>query len=258
MKTKEKTKENALASAPTDPRDEWKASILFREEIDPAVAEAIASGEAVQYASQRLGYKHPERYAKQATSQLAGALRSLKIKPFNESSVERYMDEEIEGKKRGTAFSKWATKSVVDSYGNVEDFAVLVMVLSGLLLAIGLSFGIYSMVEGGRWGIALALSIVPAAILTTFTAAVRVGGNALKVWQWREYNLSGYEGQVPAFALETARKIHTHAPDTKFSICELQLGPKVEDPFLIARDPQGNKYYVEVWKEPRFDQLRTI
>ena len=61
---------------------------------------------------------------------------------------------------------------------------------------------------------------------------------------------------VPDYVKAKARQIGNLLPDATFTVEQLRSEKKVYDPFLIA-SYADKSYYVEVWKEPEFEQKYT-
>jgi len=74
---------------------------------------------------------------------------------------------------------------------------------------------------------------------------------------WTEFKIAEYKQPVPEFVLAKAVQIKTAFPECEIFIEHLEDHP---DPFLTVQIPDGRayyqpreKYYVEVWAEPKFE-----
>jgi hypothetical protein len=67
--------------------------------------------------------------------------------------------------------------------------------------------------------------------------------------KWEQVDLSKYGEPIPAHVLHKAIEIKKACPEVTFVVEHLSENP---DPFLIA-DLNGERYYIEVWDEPKFE-----
>lgn len=70
---------------------------------------------------------------------------------------------------------------------------------------------------------------------------------------WRRIALADCESEVPLFALRKAVQVKKACPEAILEVDELIEQKKLIDPFLVAR-LDGETYYLEVWKEPKFEE----
>lgn len=70
---------------------------------------------------------------------------------------------------------------------------------------------------------------------------------------WRRVALGSCEEEVPLFALRKAVQVKKACPQAILEVDELIEEKKLIDPFLVAR-LDDETYYLEVWKEPKFEE----
>lgn len=71
---------------------------------------------------------------------------------------------------------------------------------------------------------------------------------------WFAIPLRKYDQPIPEFAMATALKVQAEFPN-KFKM-HVESLEQSNDPFLVAIDKAGRKYYLEVWNEPNYKQER--
>jgi hypothetical protein len=70
---------------------------------------------------------------------------------------------------------------------------------------------------------------------------------------WRRVLLGACKEEVPLFALRKAVQVKKACPEVILEVDELIEEKKLIDPFLVAR-LEDEVYYLEVWKEPKFEE----
>ena len=205
-------------------------------------------------AEKRLGYNallwhlKNNRETAQKTEQgkeLKEALIKLQIEPFSESTVAIYKE------KMARQIAPGAV--VLERLDN----AVIICFLFGLLISMvslvtGAAFSIFWTPQNWMW-YTFAVSLLITMI--SFIASYLTGNKAV-FGEWVKVPLHQYKLLVPEFALQTALDIKKEYSDVKLYVEELRLEKVKLDPFLVAEDPEGNQYYLEVWNEPGFKQKR--
>ena len=73
------------------------------------------------------------------------------------------------------------------------------------------------------------------------------------VVSWRRVALGECKEEVPLFALRKAVQVKKSCPEAILEVDELIEQGKPIDPFLVAR-LADETYYLEVWKEPKFEE----
>ena len=74
---------------------------------------------------------------------------------------------------------------------------------------------------------------------------------------WRETPLRGYQHDVPRFALGTAQEVKMRCPQAEIMVEELIKDKALKDPFLVTKLGK-EKFYLEVWDEPGYEQERMV
>ena len=87
------------------------------------------------------------------------------------------------------------------------------------------------------------------------TVLVYLCGPPSKRWQLASF--WEHQGKMPGYALETAGEIRMRCPDAYLYVEELVQNNRVIDPFLVVK-LGTERYYVEVWDEPDYDQKRMV
>jgi hypothetical protein len=70
---------------------------------------------------------------------------------------------------------------------------------------------------------------------------------------WRRVELGQCKEEVPLFALRKAVQVKKACPEAILQVDELIEEQRLIDPFLVAR-LDDETYYLEVWKEPKFEE----
>jgi hypothetical protein len=70
---------------------------------------------------------------------------------------------------------------------------------------------------------------------------------------WRRVLLGDCQSEVPLFALRKAVQVKKGCPEAMIEVDELIEQKKLIDPFLVAT-LDDETYYLEVWKEPKFEE----
>jgi len=70
---------------------------------------------------------------------------------------------------------------------------------------------------------------------------------------WRRVAFAKCKEEVPLFALRKAVQVKKACPEAILEVDELIEEKKLIDPFLVAR-LDDETYYLEVWKEPKFEE----
>lgn len=66
---------------------------------------------------------------------------------------------------------------------------------------------------------------------------------------WNDTKIERYREPIPEFVLNKAVQLKRECPEVTFTVEHLDENP---DPFLIAK-LKDEKFYIEVWEEPRFE-----
>ena len=207
------------------------------QEID--LSAVATTEETLRFAHQSLGYKHPRTEQLCAKGRLSDALRVAGIKPFTRESVTAYKK----------AQEKLVTSREMQPSNRLLRCAGF-MCLAELLVGICIPRAVWPTDRE-----AVMMLIAVAIFLPLMLAVVSaLGCDGLRIG-WEMSPLKGYEKEVPGFALETAHEIRLRVPEAKFYIDELLVQRITMDPFLVVR-LHGEKFYVEVWEEPSYRQVR--
>jgi hypothetical protein len=236
---------------------------------------------AVAFAASNLGYEHPKLLKKKAEMQriksdcakpLAQVLHIAGIKPFTDESVAQYKAEKTKCiRLTHTELSEGCT-AFLHLFGIVIHMIGFGMIGATFIKHSGASLcmlPIAALIVGctlHSWGLipdnlskkrpigsmlSLLFSIMCGGYICELL--VHLCGPPSKVWKSK--SLTGYVGEVPGFALETAQEVKMRCAEAIFHIEELVENKRVIDPFLVA-ELGDERYYLEVWDEPSFDQKR--
>lgn len=235
-------------------------ALLCRPELHGKDAlRTLTETDSVKYANTQLGYKHPEKLKVRAASELSEAFRITGIKPFDPQTVRDYKARcilEKQGKGTGTLTGSVA-KFIADDEYKWKGFDTLAMVVSTIAMVAGFGTTVAGIITGFSlaWPISM---LICGATLLPLAYKVRIQS---RKWKWRSSKIEEYTGEIPQFALDTAKEIHMRATETRFFIEELVevSTQRVVDPFLVACDAvDGSSHHLEVWEEPTFDQTRRV
>lgn len=183
--------------------------------------------------------------AKQTSDvELKKVLKELCIEPFSMASIDKY---------------KYETA------GYYDNLNVICGIAAGISFIAGFFSGVFSALEyfapkfGGNF-LAINSSIFGACIAVALIVAIVVVRNRLDMKRiWVRSPLSEFKQPIPEFALQTALDIKAKCPNTLFFVDELKIEKRTEDPFLVVSADQSSPiYYIEVWNEPKFNQVREI
>lgn len=170
-------------------------------------------------------------HAPSQVAELRKVLRDLDIQPFSPASVEEYKRRARKKLNRKTNF----------------------------VLFTGLGFFLlipFLMVGGFHYD---SVWLITGTTVSGITGGLMVSFSHFMRWNWQLVHLSGYRKPVPEFVLETACRIKDSMPQATLCIEELVQNQEVNDPFLVVQagtsDTVQETYYVEVFKEPRFERL---
>ncbi|MBI2096045.1 MAG: hypothetical protein HYT43_00160 [Candidatus Taylorbacteria bacterium] len=235
-------------------------AILEREELPEIDPEKLVARNVLDYARDKLDYRHPNAIAQNEETTLCTALRTAGIRPLNEKSVERYKTEMLHKHSpswvsRSMAYEEPVPLYVFGSFAAAGVMAAMVVLVAG---------GVYlwaDKVDSARIGlIILKSTIIFLGCGTVATLMAFLAGIGRRVCGWKTLSLGEYsrlKKAVPEFALQTAVEVHQRSGGKVFFFVEeFEVERRVMDPFLIAQGPEGDTYYLEVWDEPGFKRKR--
>jgi hypothetical protein len=225
------------------------------------VAEALEPEreELARAAAEVLGYKKMAQVLTVPNS-LAYVLRKLEIEPLVPSSVLAYKKSK---EKTGVWSARWRGLILL-------PVAVLSASLTGLLAWNGIQclihltniFGWLVGIVGGVGGAAIT---VPLSIYTFSCLLGDTGRGTRSIHSWERISISGYNGNIPEFALNKAVQIKMELPKVKLSIDALTVQREedkkkesavveyLRDPFLVAE--LGTEiFYIDVWDEKEYER----
>jgi len=93
-----------------------------------------------------------------------------------------------------------------------------------------------------------------AIVLFGFMGAIVAGGILSNMKTWNQIILQCYQGPVPEFAIQTALDFKKRFGQRM--TFEVEVFERTPDPFLVAVGLYGDRYYLEVWNEPKYKQER--
>ncbi len=211
-----------------------------------------------------LGYSHLTTHTAAVVAQrkktlqrrtLQEALSSLQIEPFSDESIEKYTSEALQ-EKQGIWANHLGRAKLVSRVGIAVS---IILVLSVVVAIIGfLGFVLFDCkATFAKFAFAwVAIYSVPACY---FLAYSKKAEEALQ-WRWRSFWLKDYTHPIPEFVLRKALQIKEACPTATFQVIELckmsdvRESRQIDDPFLAVVDEHGQRFYVEVWNEPKFEQ----
>lgn len=184
-------------------------------------------------AKEVLGYQIPPTHARPRSrvrasvsdGELLRSLYELDIRPFRPEAVARYQ------KRQAWLKSGGLTRCAIWLVALAWVASIFFLPVCNLLLvAIGLSLWLYAIARG-------------------------YVGPLADDWhdaKWRTTPLTQYDQMIPRYVLTTATRIKKAVPAAEFEIEYLKL-----DPFLVISIPGSlNRFYIEVWQEPKFHAAR--
>jgi hypothetical protein len=203
-------------------------ALLSRKPVEISLEQLDRS--IAQQAYSNLQYYRPTKVVKQEQQkqELLKVLKDLDIQPFEEHSVQRYMNR--------VQYGNWELKCFT-ALALVSAFAYSLFPIQHPLGEIGCAAG----------------------VLATLAAVAIHFGPTLGNWRWKR--IENYEGVIPTFALSTALRIKERLRDAEFHVNEFITARERREE-LIAADPflavsyGGLTLYVEVWDEPDFNATR--
>jgi hypothetical protein len=207
-------------------------SLLVRKKLETPEEVALeASKEMANEAAKELGYHNLERHAHRSERDrdLRNTLKKLGIEPFETGGVHTYMDRE-----------RKKALGVTPMQAAIYTLLVVSALLWLLLLLCGSS----------AWGV-LGIAVVPALIAGGTRADSFYGRNI----SWQPMLIQHYKEPIPEFALATALKIRRADPDILIEVVGLTI---TKDPFLAVSKEGTERYYLEVWQEPKFSAKREV
>lgn len=189
----------------------------------------------------------------QSRVSLKQAMQELCVDPFSSTSVQAYQNRM---RNRGTPI---VSRILVSCWPRVEFllewgfYGGCIAVLAGIVSGICSKIGYEAFMTLGQTGIGFLVAAICLIFVVSTANLLKV-----KVAEWRSILISEYAGLIPDFALQTAVDLKRKCPGIELSVEELRFKNVVLDPFLVAKDAGGTKYYLEVWNEPGFIQNRSV
>jgi hypothetical protein len=248
------------------------ATVLRREAQDSVTPERLpdwgTTGPLAEEAEKLLGYgtlkaKLPTLVKRSTLKERCGVLRQALTKlddpPFTPESVTKYK------KRMEWRALPWRERTK-EWFLQLAAVACILFVIDGVLALI--AWGTELAVAGTLGWICLGLfGSVVVFLLSALFACERY--TVYREWvfisyraEWQAIPISKYTEPIPEFALQTAVDLQKQFDDIQFEVEELVLKrndlpfPSLFDPFLVAKLPDGSRYYLEVWNEPDFKGKR--
>jgi hypothetical protein len=191
--------------------------------------------ELAEDAARLLGYAKLKEAvaAKKGVSELSRVLQELDIQPFCETSVERYK----------------AGKPDAAEIGVPEFFKRHRKVARMLLWFVPVWVIVSALGVAGGWFISWKLGLASLVVMFVILMKGCEFDDRLAALfpRWERVSLAGYEEEVPLYVLRKAVDIKKRLPGAEFYIEQ-----QAKDPFLIVKCG-AEEYYIEVWREPRFE-----
>jgi len=184
-----------------------------------------------------LGYKGLQQA--QGKRQMMQVLQTANARPFTDESVAKYMQQVYK-----MTYPKvyWLQKRLTDGA------MALVMITTAFCFGPALLFWFMSSVT---WVPALIFSVIFVAGFATMLST-ESKSFGLQPGQWQTADLKGYTQPVPEFVLQTALDVKRGLPEAEFTVHNFVQMRRVLDPFLQVTY-QGNRAFIAVWDEPKFE-----
>jgi hypothetical protein len=212
--------------------------LLEREPVAIHDQAAQLNLELAEEAASLLGYTKLKKtlVAEKVIRELGKILDRLDIQPFSRDSVERYKAEEPNAAE----------------LTEVPEFFQRHRKLARILLRLIPVWGMLSMIgTAAGWLISWQLGIASLAnILLLLAKGCEFDDRLAALFpSWERVPLPQYQEDVPFHVLEKAVAIKKLMPSAEFYVEQ-----RAKDPFLIVKCGE-EEYYVEVWQEPRFEDV---
>ncbi len=188
--------------------------------------------------------------ATQECVSLREALAELGIEPFSKKSVERYKRNMA---RRVTPFSGKILMLLALANNIILATSI---VLVGLIAIATLGF-CFLLTLPPIWMGWSFLGTLLSALANFYVFVFFLNDKQITVGRWHSVASWSYQQSIPAFVRQTILLVEQKYPGVRFFIEELRLANHMLDPFLIALDAKAQdheKYYLERWDEPEFDQ----
>lgn len=176
--------------------------------------------------------------------EIRSTLAALQIHPYSEESVKKY--------KQVISLRCFIKSIPYYIYEHVLPRLFVMTLGSTLIFSIMMSAVITAGYTPHRWlGIACS-SMIALGSAVFFVLCAAENRINLYTAAWHQRPVYETIQEMPSFALQTAVDIRRHCPNACMWVEELDLSTRMPDPFLVIGDSERNRYYVEVWNEPKF------
>lgn len=179
----------------------------------------------------------------------AAAMKDTNIQPFSAKAVKKYKSRMA---RRATPLRTRVLAGAVEVISYIWSLCVLGV---GAWLLAGLVCLCLPAITLPGWALATGYSSLAVGIIILICSAPFIDREVVYA-EWHTIPIDEYPRPIPEYVLQTAVDLKKKCPATEFFIEVLQFQRRELDPFMVARDPNGNTHYLEVWDEPDFNKKR--
>jgi hypothetical protein len=228
--------------------------LLVREavkSVEPVIIDAaerqLAERAYAELSYSVLHYDLQKKVDDAKKTDVAKSFEKLGIEPFSSESVEKYKAKML----RKMNFRGEFLEAIA---GNVGMWLFAGSGIGTLLSVLTLALLRENHHHFSSW-----LFLIPAGMLATAvsTTVIAVNAKRYRKYSWNAVKLYSFNEKVPAFALSRALEVRKELPNSSFFVESLVYRNEIVDPFMFVQIGD-EKYYLDVWDEPKFEGRRTV